>query len=67
MDREVWQTSVHGVTKSQTQVSDSAHTHVTEKRERSGELRAIGAGGRMETGGRGEGEEEGAGGSETFL
>ena len=67
MDREVWQTSVHGVTKSQTQVSDLAHTHVMEKRERSGESRAIGAGGGLATGGGGEGEEEGAGGSEKFL
>ena len=31
MDREIWQTSVHGVTKSQTQGSDSAHTHIMEK------------------------------------
>ena len=40
MDREIWQTSVHAVTKSQTQVSDSAHTHIMEKRERRGLLRA---------------------------
>ena len=27
MDREAWQATVHGVTKSQTQLSDLTHTH----------------------------------------
>ena len=27
MDREAWHVAVHGVTKSWTQLSDSAHTH----------------------------------------
>ena len=40
MDREIWKTSVHRVTTSQTQVSNSAHTHIMEKRERRGVLRA---------------------------
>ena len=28
MDRRAWQATVHGVTKSQTRLSDYAHTHV---------------------------------------
>ena len=42
MDREAWQATVHGVTKSQTELSDRAHTHnFASSKEQSQQFRAL--------------------------